>query len=116
MFQTFLLDKGNKVLAIGNPVHNPKVKELYLKIIQGEKIGRGGENKVIRTKVAIDRTSVSLGSFDWQEEQKVTFILENVGDKPLVIQDVHYVLWLHYRNLSQRAGIAGQGGGFGSGL
>ena len=88
MFQTFLLDKENKVLAIGNPVHNPKVKELYLKIIQGEKIGRGDENKVIRTKVAIDRTSVSLGSFDWQEEQKVTFILENVGDKPLVIQDV----------------------------
>lgn len=27
-FQTFLLDKENKVLAIGNPVHNPKVKEL----------------------------------------------------------------------------------------
>lgn len=32
-FQTFLLDKDNKVLAIGNPIHNPKVKELYLKII-----------------------------------------------------------------------------------
>ena len=32
--------------------------------------------------------SVSLGRFDWQEEQKATFILKNVGDKPLVIQDV----------------------------
>ena len=30
-FHTFLLDKDNKVLAIGNPIHNPKVKELYLK-------------------------------------------------------------------------------------
>lgn len=37
-FHTFLLDKDNKVLAIGNPIHNPKVKELYLKIIQGEKV------------------------------------------------------------------------------
>ena len=27
-FQTFLLDKDNKVAAIGNPVHNPKEKEV----------------------------------------------------------------------------------------
>lgn len=87
-FHTFLLDENNKVLAIGNPIHNPKVKEFYLRIIQGEKIGRGDENKVVRTKVCIDRTAVSLGSFDWQEEQKAIFVLKNVGDKPLVIQDV----------------------------
>lgn len=35
MFQTFLLDKDNKVIAIGNPVYNSKVKELYMNIIQG---------------------------------------------------------------------------------
>ena len=35
-YQTFLLDKDNKVLAIGNPVLNPKVKDLYLRIIRGE--------------------------------------------------------------------------------
>ena len=87
-FHTFLLDKNNRVLAIGNPIHNPKVKELYLKIIQGEKVGQVDENKVIRTKASIDRTSVSLGSFDWQEEQKATFVLKNVGDKPLAIQNV----------------------------
>ena len=46
-FQTFLLDRNNRVIAIGNPIYNPKVKE-----------------------------------------QKATFILKNVGDKPLVIQDV----------------------------
>ena len=28
-FQTFLLDKNNKIIAIGNPVHNPKIKDLY---------------------------------------------------------------------------------------
>ena len=76
------------MLAIGNPIHNPKVKELYLKIIQGEKIERGDESKVIKTEVDISNMSVSLGSFDWQEEQKATFVLKNVGDKPLVIQDV----------------------------
>jgi hypothetical protein len=33
MFQCFLLDKDNKVTAIGNPVHNLKIWELYKKII-----------------------------------------------------------------------------------
>ena len=35
MFQTFLLDKENRVVALGNPVQNPKVKELYLNLIKG---------------------------------------------------------------------------------
>lgn len=35
-FQTFLLDKDNKIVAIGNPVYNPKIKELYMNIIQGK--------------------------------------------------------------------------------
>ena len=32
-FQTFLLDRDNKVKVIGNPVHNLAVKDLYLKQI-----------------------------------------------------------------------------------
>ena len=86
-FQTFLLNSDNKVLAIGNPI-NPKVKELYLKIIQSEKIGRKDESKVTRTKADIGRTLVPLGKFDWRKEQKAVFVLKNTGDKPLVIQDV----------------------------
>ena len=30
MFQTFLLDKDNKVVVIGNPIYNLKVRDLYL--------------------------------------------------------------------------------------
>ena len=88
-FHTFLLDKDNKVLAIGNPIHNLKVKELYLKIIQGEEVEQKDESKVIRTKVDIDKTSASLGSFDWKKEQKATFVLKNTGDKPLVAEYVN---------------------------
>ncbi|WP_304650623.1 DUF1573 domain-containing protein [uncultured Bacteroides sp.] len=86
--RTFLLDKDNKVLAIGNPIHNPKVKELYLKIIQGEKIGSINESNVLNTMVDIDKTAASLGDFAWQEERKATFILKNMGNKPLFISDV----------------------------
>jgi len=30
-FHTFLLDENNKVILVGYPVNNPKLKELYLK-------------------------------------------------------------------------------------
>lgn len=87
-FQTFLLDKDNKVVAIGNPIHNPKVKELYLKIIKGETIGQENTSKQIMTKAVVDKSFIQMGSFDWQEEQKAAFTLKNTGNKVLVIQDI----------------------------
>lgn len=87
-FQTFLLDKDNKVLAIGNPILNPKVKDLYLKIISENDVVQNVENDIVLTNVNIDRTLLSLGSFDWHQQQKVFFYLKNVGVKPLVIQDI----------------------------
>ncbi len=88
-FQTFLLDKTNKIIAIGNPVLNPKVKELYLKVLQGEEVEYKKNIKVIKTKVGIGQMAVSLGSFDWKKEQKATFILKNTGNHPLVIEHVN---------------------------
>lgn len=88
-FQTFLLDRGNKVIAIGNPIHNPKVKELYLKIIRGESLETASDKDIVKTEVDIAETSLSLGSFDWRKEQKITFTLKNTGNKPLVIADVN---------------------------
>lgn len=31
-FQTFLLDSTNKVILIGNPIHNPKLFDMYISI------------------------------------------------------------------------------------
>jgi hypothetical protein len=31
--QTFLVDEKDKVLLVGNPVYNPKIKELYINTI-----------------------------------------------------------------------------------
>jgi hypothetical protein len=33
MLQTFLLNRENKVLAVGNPILNPDIKDLYFEII-----------------------------------------------------------------------------------
>ena len=35
-FQTFLLDTNNKVIVLGNPIHNLSVKELYIKELTRE--------------------------------------------------------------------------------
>jgi hypothetical protein len=40
MYQCFLLDTDNKVAGIGNPVLNPKIWELYKRIITGAKEDR----------------------------------------------------------------------------
>ena len=88
-FQTFLLDRNNRVIAIGNPIYNPKVKELYLKIIKGEKIERRDESKVIKNRSGCQQYICFAGSFlIGRRNKKQLFILKNVGDKPLVIQDV----------------------------
>lgn len=86
MFQTFLLDKNNKVVAIGNPVHNLKVKELYLKIIMGDKAPK--KEVKIQTTAMCSNTIIDMGKFDWRQEQKTIFTLTNTGNSLLFVTDV----------------------------
>lgn len=86
MFQTFLVGKDRKVLAIGNPVHNPRVKALYLDIISGKELGP--EKQEVTTKVEVSSILLDFGSFDWQQAQSSTFFLQNTGKNPLIVQDI----------------------------
>lgn len=88
MFKTFLLDKENRVIAIGNPIHNYKVKDLYLKIIKGETSSIDAKQTRTMTSITADQTSIDMGTFSWQKEQAATFTLTNTGDNPLVIEAV----------------------------
>ena len=85
MFQTFLLDKENRVIALGNPIQNPKVKELYLNLIEG--MGESTSKKRLTT-VSINSTVIDFGSFPKEEKQERSFILTNTGNGLLVIQDI----------------------------
>ena len=85
MLQTFLLDKDNKVLAIGNPVLNPKVKELYVSLITGRKENRSLENV---TQVSVNQSVVDFGQFSMSEKKSHRFGLTNAGNNLLVVQDV----------------------------
>lgn len=84
-FQTFLLDKNNKVVAVGNPIHNPNVKELYLRILTGVKDQPISSSF---TELQVDQTKINFGSFSVTEMQKRKFRLKNTGSKPLVIQEI----------------------------
>ena len=84
-FQTFLLDKDNKVVAMGNPVLNPNIKVLYLDVIMGKTKEKQTGNV---TAVSVDRTTMDFGSFPQSEKQESSFVLTNTGNGLLVIQDI----------------------------
>ena len=85
MFQTFLLDKENRVIALGNPVQNPKVKELYFNLIKGNVKTTSNEKY---TTVSIDTMVMDFGNFSMAEKQERSFVLTNTGNNLLVIQDI----------------------------
>ena len=85
MFQTFLLDKENNVVALGNPVLSPKVKELYLKLITGNQESKKSE---IITQVSVNQTEIDFGTFPKTEKQERSFVLTNTGKQLLVVHDV----------------------------
>ena len=83
--QTFLLDKDNRVVAIGNPVHNPLVKELYLNIVGGK---RRSSTDAKQATAMLSEREVQFGSFPMSERQERRVTLKNTGDAPLVIHGV----------------------------
>lgn len=85
-FQTFLLNSENKVVMIGNPVHNVAIKQLFLKIINGEK--NTANNDEMKTTASIDISNIDMGVFKKSETKKAIFSIKNTGDKPLIIADV----------------------------
>ena len=82
--RTFLLDKENKIVAIGNPIENPNVKKFYLKILTGKE----QETSAIQTTVELTSQELDFGTFPKQESRTREFLFKNTGNKPFVIYDV----------------------------
>ena len=85
IFQTFLLDKDNKVVAMGNPVLSPKVRELYLGLITGS---RSSKSSGQITQVSVSQSVLDFGTFLKEEKQERTFVLTNTGKGLLAVQDI----------------------------
>ena len=65
---TFLLDKNDKIIAIGNPILNYNVKKMYLDIISGKTV-LSSYDKQLLTDVSISKTKIDLGTFSWNDAQ-----------------------------------------------
>lgn len=70
-FRTFLLDSQNRVLAIGNPIGNPDIYNLYKKWIFK------GEVKEKKTTIIMDKPVLDMGTLGQGNPQTSTFVLKN---------------------------------------
>ena len=82
-FHTFLLDEQNRVVAIGNPIHNLKIKELYLKIIGVENMS----SKLNSTRAVINKSCHDFGQIKKNQPYNAVFKVHNIGNRPLKFSD-----------------------------
>lgn len=84
-FHCFLLDENNKVILIGNPVQNPKIKELYLRTIS-ERLGiEYNQNSDAKMD---SKNEINLGSFPKSESKSVQFFIPNNTESEMQIDTV----------------------------
>lgn len=86
-FCTFLLNEDNRIIAIGNPVLNPQIRDIYLNIISGKVVEPQFVNRPL-TVVSLLEDKKDLGRFSWHEEKETEFVLSNAGKSPLIISDM----------------------------
>lgn len=87
-FQTFLLDDENKVVFIGNPVHNLRVKEMYLSEISSRGAYQSASLQSARnTQVTADKMEFDLGILSKGDAKTLSVSIKNVGGSPFMIFD-----------------------------
>ena len=74
-FQTFLLDKDNKVKVIGNPVHNLAVRDLYLQQITGIQY----QEALPKTTLETEQAEYDLGTIKEGTTKKQAVTVRNTG-------------------------------------
>lgn len=84
VYQTFLLDRNRKVVAIGNPTHSPSIAALYKSIISGEQIF----NKDISSTIKLNNSRVDVGSIKPGETASKKVRLTNQGNDTVFIREI----------------------------
>lgn len=83
-FHCFLLDENNRVILIGNPVQNPKIKELYIRTI----CERLGIEQPTASYGKPDNIR-NLGKFPYTETKETEFQLRNSSEGTVNIDTVY---------------------------
>lgn len=84
-FQCFLMDKDNKVVYIGNPIHNTRIRDMYLSRIAPDvhTVTTPSRNTIVQA----DQTEFILGALKRGNSATVTALIRNIGEVPLVVYD-----------------------------
>ena len=86
-FQTFLLDRDNKVVFIGNPINNIRVKEMYLKEISNNTYHARSLQSSRNTQIEAEEVDFDLGVITKGEAKTIKVSIKNIGDSPFMIFD-----------------------------
>jgi hypothetical protein len=89
-YRCFLLDKHNRVAIVGNPVLNNKIWELQKHYIaENSRItDKDNINKTPLTSIEINKITHNFGNISTDSTYTVDFIIKNIGDKALIINNV----------------------------
>ena len=82
-YQTFLLDKENKVVLAGNPALSPDIRNRYLSIL-----GENREESTRTTMADAGETDVYVGALHLGEKWAHRFVLRNTGQHDLIVDDL----------------------------
>lgn len=81
-YHSFLLNSNDSIIAIGNPAENPKIRELYKKILTSD------ERFVNPPKTLCENNSRTIGVVYNDATYRQKFLLKNENDSSLTIQDI----------------------------
>ena len=84
-YSTFLLDENNRIILIGNPVQNPKIRDLYIRTIC-ERLGIKPDLNAVSKPL---NQRKNLGTFNWQTPQTTTFTIHNTGNESMLIDTLY---------------------------
>lgn len=83
-YQSFLLDKTNRVVAVGNPILNNVIGSLYKAIISGESVVSDNYSNL----VTIKPHTINLGTLSILEERTKNFRIINNSTDTVVIKKI----------------------------
>ena len=82
-FHCFLLDNNNNIVLIGNPIHNSRIKELYIRTICDSLGIKQGHH------INLSSYHINLGIFKWHETQETSLYIRNGGNKIIHVDTVY---------------------------
>lgn len=88
---TFLLDKDNNVVIVGNPINNPKMKELYYKLLKNQKddIPNSSGSDILNDSYSYcSNPVISLGIVHAGDTINKIFRITNNGNDTLALQEM----------------------------